>query len=65
MTVLNSARRDDNGISPGNTSHSQTRGFLIRIFHLIINNFLLSQDWDRRCVEDQMFGKKSEWKNSN
>ena len=42
----NSARRDDSRISPGNTSHSQTRSFLIRIFSLIINNFLsLTRPW--------------------
>ena len=72
MRGLNSARGDDNRISPGNTSHSKTRGFLIRIFHLIINNFLNTLPLPRLSpltalahFVAEMFGKKIEWKNTN
>ena len=60
--TVDPASRDDNRISPGNTSHSQTRGFLIRIFHLIINNFLNSHKIVTTAVVHvlaQMFGKNS------
>ena len=65
--TVDPASRDDNRISPGNTSHSQTRGFLIRIFHLIINNFLNTLPLPRLSpltalahFVAEMFGKKIE-----
>ena len=59
----NSARRDDSRISPGNTSHSQTRGFLIRIFILIINNFLSLLTLWPWLSSAKIFGtRKSSWR---